>query len=312
MDRRNFLRFSAASAGALLARPDAKAAGEPHSEATTDAFGVLVDTTVCIGCRRCEWGCNKKHSLSSLDARAFEDRTVLHAHRRPDATAYTVVNAVPQGQGREPVYGKVQCMHCVSAACASACIVGALRKNPRGPVDYEAWKCIGCRYCMVACPFQIPGYEYANALTPEVRKCTFCADLTLEGKRPACVESCPNEALTFGRRSDLVQLAHSKMQAVPERYNQHVYGEHEVGGTSWMYLAKIDLAALGMPVLGDKPAAALTETIQHAILKGFVPPVALFGLLGLLMLRNHGAGDAGDAGDADDKDMHKNEGDAQP
>jgi len=186
---------------------------------------------------------------------------------------------------------KVQCMHCNDPACASACIVGALKKSDAGPVVYDAWKCIGCRYCMVACPFQIPAYEYQNALDPQVRKCTFCSPRLEQGKKPACVEICPCEALIFGKREELVDLAQSRFRANPGRYVEHIYGEKEVGGTSWMYLAATDTTAAGLPKLGEEPIPNATEVIQHGIFKSFVPPLALYGLLGLVMhsLRDSGS-----------------------
>jgi Fe-S-cluster-containing dehydrogenase component len=162
--------------------------------------------------------------------------------------------------------------------------VGALEKTEKGPVVYDAWKCIGCRYCMVACPFQIPTYEYQNALDPQVRKCTFCSERVLkEGKRPACVDICPSEALIFGTREELIDLAKSRFRAAPGRYVEHIYGEKEIGGTGWMYLSAVDIAAAKLPKLGEKPIPEATESIQHGIFKSFVPPLALYSLLGLVM-----------------------------
>ncbi len=290
MQRRDFLKLAAAGSATLAAGSaltgTAQAAGG-HGPALDDPFGVLVDATFCIGCRKCEWGCNQANTLSAEPRATFEDKGVFRDHRRPDADHFTVVNQVPGPNPLSetaPIYLKVQCLHCNWPACASACIVGALRKTPRGPVTYDAWKCIGCRYCMVACPFQIPGYQYANALAPQVRKCSFCADRILqEGRRPACVENCPNEALTFGRRADLLQLAHMKIGREPGRYVDHVYGEHEAGGTSWLYISAVDFRRTELPELGTDPIPRLTETIQHGVFKSFVPPLALYGLLGLVM-----------------------------
>jgi Fe-S-cluster-containing dehydrogenase component len=195
---------------------------------------------------------------------------------------YTVVNRfdIPTPGGK-PVHAKFQCMHCQKAACVSACIVGALTKDPTGAVRYDAWKCIGCRYCMQACPFQVPAYEYTNALTPQVRKCTFCHDARLTKEQPpACVESCPMEVMTFGPRSQVLAIARERMKAHPTRYTPHIYGENEVGGTSWLYLAAIPFEQLGFPKLGFAPTPGYTEPIQHAIFKWFLPPVALFATLG--------------------------------
>jgi Fe-S-cluster-containing dehydrogenase component len=161
--------------------------------------------------------------------------------------------------------------------------VGALEKCEHGPVTYDTWKCIGCRYCLVACPYQVPAYEYNNALTPQVRKCTFCHERLQKGQRPACVEICPAEALTFGKRRELIDLARSKIKKNPDLYVDHIYGEHEIGGSSWMYLASTDFVNTELPELGTDPIPSLTEHIQHGIFKSFIPPIALYGLLGLIM-----------------------------
>jgi formate dehydrogenase iron-sulfur subunit len=284
MNRRDFFKLSAVASTALVG-VDALAAEPKSPETSKDAYGVLVDTTNCIGCRKCEWACNQANKLPTQNIKAFDDKSVFGIHRRPTDAAYTIVNTYPDANAPEKQrYLKVQCMHCVDPACASACIVGAFRKTDKGPVTYDAWKCMGCRYCMIACPFQIPAYEYGNALTPQVRKCMFCNErITKEGKIPACVEICPNEALTFGIRDRLLDLAHERIKQMPERYIDHVYGEHEVGGTSWMYLAGVDFAQTELPKLNSRPIPETTESIQHGVFKSFVPPIALFGLLALAM-----------------------------
>lgn len=282
MNRRNFFKVTAVASTALIG-VDALASEHKGPESLENAFGVLVDTTYCIGCRKCEYACNQSNKLPSQNIKAFDDKSVFNVHRRPTDVAYTMVNIYPDDNAPEKHrYIKVQCMHCNDPACASACIVGAFRKTEKGPVTYDAWKCMGCRYCMVACPFQIPAYEYKNALTPQVRKCTFCVErITSEGKKPACVEICPNEALTFGTRRQLLELAHERIKQMPERYFDHVYGEYEVGGTSWMYLASTDFSQTELPKLDSRPIPETTESIQHGVFKSFVPPIALYGLLAL-------------------------------
>jgi formate dehydrogenase iron-sulfur subunit len=244
-------------------------------------FGVLCDLTLCIGCRKCEWACNQAQGLPEAPLATFEDRAVFADERRPDAGHYTVVNEFPSGNGGKPTWVKAQCMHCLEPACASACIVSALERDPEGPVTYDADRCIGCRYCMVACPFQIPAYEYEEPLTPQVRKCSMCANrvLVTAGAVPACVEMCPPQCLTFGERSELVALAHGRIEKHPDRYVEHVYGEHEVGGTAWMYVAGRPFEELGFPALPAEATPHRTEPLQHAIFKNFVPPVGLFALL---------------------------------
>lgn len=283
IQRRDFFKIAGAGAATLAAANASAKSSEMKDFSQT--YGVLVDTTVCVGCRKCEWACNKENNLTDQTSEHFEDKSVFDRHRRPDSEAYTVVNSVQNGhEPGKPEYMKVQCMHCNEPACVSSCIVGALQKDNKGPVTYDAWKCMGCRYCMVACPFQIPAYEYSNPLDPEVRKCTFCVErIVTEGKRPACVEICPEEALTFAPRDALLDFAHSQIKKYPDRYVNHVYGEHEAGGTCWMYLSGVDFNQTELPELAARPIPEITESIQHGIFKNFIPPIALFGFLGLMM-----------------------------
>jgi len=284
MKRRDFFRLTAIASTSVIAA-DLSADTETVEIDCDKSMAVLVDTVVCIGCRKCEWACNDANSLPTQDLKAFEDKSVFRTRRRPSESAFTVVNEILDSAHPEKKYTiKIQCMHCNDPACVSACIVGAMAKTARGPVVYDAWKCIGCRYCMIACPFQIPAYEYHNALDPQVRKCTFCATrVAEEGRRPACVEICPCEALVFGSRADLIDLAQNRIKSNHGRYVNHIYGEKEIGGTSWMYLAGVDFIDTELPKLSEEPPPHSTETIQHGIFKSFVPPLALYGLLGLVM-----------------------------
>lgn len=294
--RRDFLKVASGASLSLLAS-DALA-GQPRGDRDFgDSLGILVDAALCVGCRKCELACREANGLPVGDAAEYDDKSVFDRHRRPTEKDLTVVNKVenPENPGK-PYFLKVQCMHCNRPACVSACIVGALGKTPEGPVTYDAWKCMGCRYCMVACPFQVPAYEYSNALDPRVRKCTFCFERIKNNRRPACVKACPNEALTFGRRKDLLTLAHERIMQFPERYVDHVYGQHEVGGTSWMYISPVVFSKTELPALGPDPIPERTEKIQHGIFKFFVPPMVLYGLLGLNMIisrreRREGASD---------------------
>ncbi|MCB2231162.1 4Fe-4S dicluster domain-containing protein [bacterium] len=283
INRRDFFKLAAAGSATLAAGQAGASGSEPFD--CSESYGVLVDTVVCIGCRKCELACDQENTKSGRAPSTFDDKSVFDKHRRPDKNAFTVVNRFDDPADPAKSYTmKVQCMHCNDPACASACIVGALHKTPQGPVVYDAWKCIGCRYCMVACPFQIPAYEYDNALDPRVRKCTFCFErITEENKMPACVSICPNEALTFGTRQRLLEMAHYRIRTNPDLYVDHVYGETEAGGTSWLYLAPVDFTHTELPVLEAGAMPSLTETIQHGIFKSFLPPIALYGLLGLIM-----------------------------
>jgi len=281
--RRDFLK-STALIGAGVTGLSSTAKAGPKNILSEDRMGVLVDTTVCVGCRNCEWACKEAHNLPAGNLDSHEDRKVLETKRRPDHTALTVINEYSPGKNSNlPLDVKVQCMHCDHPACVSACIVGAFEKHENGTVTWDTDMCIGCRYCMAACPFQVPAFEYEKALNPQIMKCDFCFERTKEGKLPACVNICPAEALTYGTRTELVKIARDRIKRNPDRYVDHIFGEYEVGGTSWMYLANKEFAELDFPKLGQKPAPGVSESIQHGIFAYFVPPVSLYALLGGIM-----------------------------
>ena len=272
ISRRTFLGWIGAAGITSAFGKKANAAAGRQFEGYPDSRGVLFDNVLCIGCRNCEEGCNGVNDLPP-PSKPFEDQTVLEQKRRTDPTAFTVVNKYPLetrpqsgSSPQSPVYRKIQCNHCLEPACASACFVKALTKTPSGAVTYDASVCVGCRYCMIACPFEIPTYEYDDAFTPRVRKCTLCYPRITKGLLPGCVEACPTEALTFGKRADLLRIARRRIQQYPNRYIDHIYGEKEMGGTSWLYLSAVPYRDIGMREdLGVIPAPALTAGALHAV-----------------------------------------------
>jgi formate dehydrogenase iron-sulfur subunit len=283
-NRRDFLKTGALLGTAIAGLSSNKTKAKPKDVLSDDRMGVLVDTTVCIGCRKCEWACKTAHDISTQPRDEYADRSVFKKMRRPNEKALTVVNEYPNPQNVSlPTDVKVQCMHCDHPACVSACIVGAMSKQENGSVIWDTSKCIGCRYCMVACPFQVPSFQYDKALNPKIMKCDFCFERTKKGKLPACVEICPVETLTYGTRSELIRIAREKIKRNPDRYINHIYGEYEAGGTSWMYLANQDFAKLAFPNPGDKTMPGTSESIQHGIFAYFVPPVSLYAILGGIM-----------------------------
>lgn len=290
LKRRSFLKLVATGAASTVVAP--RRAGAWKSKAPMDANACLVDITRCIGCRKCEQACNSVNELP-LPPTSFGDLTVFDVRRRPDATQFTVVNRhhserIDDKGQLVPDFVKVQCMHCQDPACASACITGALSKSSNGAVHYDVTKCIGCRYCMVACPFEIPAYEYHDPITPRVMKCNFCETLLVEqNKAPACATICPTEAITFGKRSTLLTVAKKRQSSYPGRYIKHIYGENEVGGTSWMYLSGVPFKKMGFLELPDRPLPKLSETLQHSLFSYLWSPALLFTLLGGVMYRNH-------------------------
>jgi len=282
--RRDFLKTTAVIGAGITGISTSTAKAGPKNVLSEDRMGVLVDTTVCVGCRNCEWACKDAHELPAGKLEDYENREVLKSKRRPDTTALTVVNEYSPGKNSNlPVDVKVQCMHCDHPACVSACIVGAFSKQENGSVIWDTDMCIGCRYCMAACPFQVPAFEYDKALNPLIMKCDFCFERTKEGKLPACVNICPVEALTYGTRTDLIKIARDRIKRNPDRYEDYILGENEVGGTSWLYISSKKFEELEFPKLGTKPAPGVSETIQHGIFSYFVPPVSLYALLGGIM-----------------------------
>lgn len=243
--RRNLFKIAGAAGAASLAS-GAALASTATRPAARDARGVLVDTTRCVGCRGCEAACAEANVLAGPAAG--------DGPRQTGPTAFTVVNqgtaASPAGETR---FAKTQCMHCVNPACASGCVVRALEKTAAGPVVYHADRCLGCRYCMIACPFGVPKYEYASN-TPLVKKCTFCAERQAQGLPPACTEVCPSGALTFGKRSDLLEEAKTRIYQNPDKYVHEIYGESEAGGTSWLYISDVPFASLRLPQGLEKKA----------------------------------------------------------
>lgn len=289
INRRALLKAGLQTTAGLAMAPRAEAA--PAVESPPDSMAVLADTTLCIGCRKCEEACQRRNNLPR-GVESFSDRDVLRSLRRPDENSFTVVNRFPGSpspdQGNVPdTYVKVQCMHCLYPSCVSACIVGALTKAPDGAVVYNPQICMGCRYCQIACPFEVPAYEFNDAFGPRVRKCEFCADVSKgTGADPACAAACPTEALVFGRRADVLAMAKDRLERRPDRYVNHVYGETEVGGTSWLYLTGRPVTEIGLLDLPEAPPPRLTESIQHGIFRYGVIPLAFYGLLFGLMWRN--------------------------
>lgn len=278
VSRRGFLKSFTATGGVLLTGSSRKTLAKDFPN-NPDQYGMLTDLVRCMGCRRCEAGCQEANNLPKPNI-SFEDKSVFEEKRRVDAQTYTVVNRYYDELWIEgPVYSKVQCNHCEEPACASACLVGALKKSPEGPVIYNEKVCIGCRYCINACPFYIPTYEYSNAFQPKVQKCFMCHHRIIEGKLPGCSASCPVEAITFGKRNQLISLARDRIRRRPNRYIDHIYGEHEAGGTSWLYISGVPFDRLDFPMnLGTTPFPEYTmEFLSFVPLVLVVWPALLGG-----------------------------------
>lgn len=206
---------------------------------------ILTDLTKCIGCEACAWACKEINELPRDDGAA-----------KLSARTWTTV------EKRKGVNIRRQCMHCLDPACVSVCPVGALQKTAEGPVIYDESRCMGCRYCMIGCPFGVPKYEWDSPL-PRVQKCVLCFEKRVkEGRQPACTEACPTGATKFGDRDELIQEARERIRKSPDLYVDHIYGLHEAGGTSVLYLSSVPFEELAFKVsLRDDPYPRLTWEI---------------------------------------------------
>lgn len=200
---------------------------------------VLVDLTQCIGCGSCTVACKLWNCQGY-------DKDTPATGKQPVASQqnWTIVKQEMAQKNGEPVWRflKMQCMHCIEPSCAASCFAKAMQKTAAGPVVYHPDLCVGCRFCMIACPFGVPKYEWNKAL-PLVSKCQMCPTRIANGQIPACTEACPTGAIRFGDREDMLRQAHAKLAT--GKYVQKIYGEEEAGGTSWLYLSDVPFEQLG-------------------------------------------------------------------
>ncbi len=208
---------------------------------------LLIDLTMCVGCNACQDACKAANNLPTGEEKNLS------------ATAYTALNEY------NGTYVRRMCMHCAVPTCASVCPVGAFEKTADGPVLYDANKCIGCRYCMQACPFQVPRYEWSSTY-PKVSKCILCKDRLAKGLPTACSEACPTGATKFGDRNELIKEAYARFAAEPGKYVNKIYGLEEVGGTTILYISSIPFEQLGFKTnLQSTPMPALTWNVLSKI-----------------------------------------------
>jgi Fe-S-cluster-containing dehydrogenase component len=268
INRRNF--FKALGFTGVALATGKKLGATPKNESDIEFFGVLYDSTLCGACQGCEWVCAEANGLPDPIDEPHTDVV-----RKTDESRRTVVNIYETSRDVVPV--KTQCMHCNDPACVAACLTQAMHKTKEGPIIWRENKCMGCRYCMVSCPFDIPKFEYHSA-NPKIQKCSMCFDKIKEGEVPACVFDCPAEALLFGTRRELIKEARRRIHEDPDLYVDHIYGEHEAGGTGWLYLSPVPFEELGFNT-------SLQNTSYPQLTKGFLYSVpSVFVLFPALLL----------------------------
>lgn len=256
VSRREFLKIAGAGLGAAVLAPAPVKAGAA-SPLAEKSHSMLYDASLCVGCRACSSACKRRSNLPP----EFDSNNLYDMPVDLSADTWTIIKLY---QGNEGVsFVKDQCMHCIEPACVSVCPVAALEKTEAGPVVYHAERCIGCRYCMAACPFGIPKARWRDPL-PLIQKCDFCADRQAEGLPPACGEVCPTGALISGTRGEMLKVAHERIDADPA-FVKHVYGESEAGGTSMLYISQVEFEKLGFPALSDESLPEITWPYMQAV-----------------------------------------------
>ncbi|MBN2614870.1 MAG: 4Fe-4S dicluster domain-containing protein [Bacteroidales bacterium] len=268
IDRRNFFKVLGVTGTTVALGGTLNAA--PKNQKETEFYSILCDSTRCVGCQTCEFSCAEANGLPEPT-----EGPEVGVVRKTTEKSRTVVNAYKTSKGE--VYVKTQCMHCSQPACAAACLTRAMDKTKEGPVVWNGNKCMGCRYCMVSCPFNMPKFEYHSA-NPIIQKCTLCYERIKEGKIPACVANCPAQALTFGKRRDLLKEARKRIVENPGQYVDYIYGEHEAGGTGFLYLSPVPFHELGFNTRIQKSSyPELSKGFLYSVPSIFVlwPPVLL-------------------------------------
>ncbi|WP_423129264.1 4Fe-4S dicluster domain-containing protein [Gaoshiqia sp. Z1-71] len=272
IDRRNFFKTIGIAGMTIIG---VNASASPASGDDEPEFhGILYDSNVCIGCRACENACAKAHGLPEP-----EDELKAGVLRKTSEKKRCVINSFNTSKGE--IYARKQCMHCNEPACAAACLTQAMYKTKEGPVIWREEKCMGCRYCMISCPFDVPKFDYHSA-NPKIQKCDMCYERIIQGELPVCVETC-GDALFFGTRRELIAEARRRIAETPELYIDQIYGERVAGGTGYLYLSPVPYHELGFN-------EQLQNSSYPALTKGFLYSVpAVFVLVPSLLLGIHEA-----------------------
>lgn len=287
ISRRDLLRtigggsaaLAAGCAGGVASLPAAAAEG-PAAQA--DALGLLYDATICIGCKACVGACTTANGLipdTALSGGIWQMPTDLNAQTK------NIIKLYRSPDGTVASFVKKQCMHCVDPACVSGCPFGALHKGAFGIVEWAGDRCIGCRFCEISCPFDVPRFEWAK-FNPKIVKCELCRDRQGASLQPACTEVCPVNAVIFGTRAELLAEAHRRIAQQPGKYYQNrVYGEHDLGGTQVIYLSHVPFKDIGLPEVGDESRAQYGEKVHGVLYKGMAVPAIVYAGLAVLMRR---------------------------
>jgi formate dehydrogenase beta subunit len=281
LTRRQLLKIGVV--GGTSAALTCGAVAEERPVAPRDAVGMLYDATKCIGCKSCVVACASANDLSP-------DTRVDPLHQSPNdlnSNTKNIIKLYKSPDGNSYSFVKRQCMHCLDPFCVAACPFHALAKNPvTGVVGWEAEKCIGCRYCQVACPYEIPKFEW-EAVNARIVKCEFCKERLAKDQEPACTFVCPTKAVIFGRRDVLLREAKKRISDKPGKYFEgRVYGEKEAGGTQVLYLASVGFDKLGLPSLSADEHPSRWLKWSELAQKYFLLPLGIYGVIVACLKQN--------------------------
>jgi formate dehydrogenase beta subunit len=273
VDRRTL--FKVVAAGCVGVAGVRKAHALP-AQSSNDQLGLLYDTTRCIGCKTCVTACSEANGLApdpGPSGGLYQAPEALNAHTK------NIIQLYRSADGAEWSYVKRQCMHCEDPACVVACPLSALTKGEFGIVSWNGTTCLGCRCCQIACPYNVPKFEWSQ-VNPKVVKCELCRQRLAFDQEPACTAVCPRKAVIFGTREELLADAHNRIAASPGKYFENrVYGEHDGGGTQSLYLSHVAFSKLGLPDLGDQSLASGVREVQENVYQHGITPVAVYSAL---------------------------------
>lgn len=325
LTRRGLIKVAASGAGAAAMCAGGEAEAREPKKMPDKAVGLLFDGTLCIGCRACMTACKEANGMPPERNAIFADSSDAYWDAPLDISGKTlnVIKAYRDGTGENKdqvedghAFTKLSCYHCVDPSCVSACPVSAMTKDEHsGIVSYNVEACIGCRYCVAACPFGVPRFTFEEAY-PKISKCQLCKHRLAEGKYAACAEVCPTGATLYGHVVDLKKEIERRRALEPGtettyprgriggtdsypgvagEYVDHVYGEKEIGGTQVLHLSGVPFELLNKPALPSEPPARVAETLQHGIYNALVAPIVFLASLTALAWKNMRKSDEGGA-----------------